>query len=222
LWKDSGIKKTFESKKVFADMDNTPYFFERVQQYAQPNYKTTFEDYVRVRDRTVGIVTTKLRLTHKKHEIHVNVTDVGGQRSERRKWLPLFDGANVVVWVMSLASYDQMLYENNTVNRFDEAFNLFAEYCHHKHFANTEFVVFMNKKDIFEKKLSTIPFTKYDHKFDENNANNSDEVINYVQKRHEDIFFKKEKKSCYLLSYHMCNGQQTNRRGHQSSQIFLV
>ncbi|ETO04154.1 hypothetical protein RFI_33248, partial [Reticulomyxa filosa] len=39
IWKDSGIKRTFQVKQTFADMDNTPYFLDRVRLYSQPNYK---------------------------------------------------------------------------------------------------------------------------------------------------------------------------------------
>ncbi|ETO35612.1 GTP-binding alpha subunit, partial [Reticulomyxa filosa] len=114
-------------------------------------------------------------------------------RTERKKWLGLFDGTDVVMWVMSLASYDQLLFEDNVKNRYDDAFELFQNHCHDKNFKKTEFVVFLNKFDLFEEKLASIPFTKYDPNFEDSKANDTQAVIEYVQTRHEDIFHKQEK-----------------------------
>jgi hypothetical protein len=39
--------------------------------------------------------------------------DVGGQRSERRKWIHCFENVNAVMFVASLAVYDQVLLEDS-------------------------------------------------------------------------------------------------------------
>ena len=39
--------------------------------------------------------------------------DVGGQRSERRKWLPCFEGVNAVIFCVALSEYDLVLREDN-------------------------------------------------------------------------------------------------------------
>ena len=53
--------------------------------------------------------------------------DVGGQRNERKKWIHCFDDENAVIFVVALSEYDQMLFEDNTVNRMVEAIILFEE-----------------------------------------------------------------------------------------------
>ena len=79
--------------------------------------------------------------------------DVGGQRNERRKWIHCFDNVHAVVFVASLSEFDQTLYEDETKNRTDEALELFAQISNSKWFVNTSLILFLNKKDLFEKKL---------------------------------------------------------------------
>ena len=80
--------------------------------------------------------------------------DVGGQRNERRKWIHCFDNVDCVVFVASLSEFDQHLYEDETKNRLEEALELFAQISNSKWFASTALILFLNKKDLFEKKAS--------------------------------------------------------------------
>lgn len=52
---------------------------------------------------------------------HVNVfyrmVDVGGQRSERRKWIHCFENVTSIIFLVALSEYDQILFESeNEVN----------------------------------------------------------------------------------------------------------
>ena len=80
--------------------------------------------------------------------------DVGGQRNERRKWIHCFDNVDSVVFVASLSEFDQNLYEDETKNRLDEALELFAQIVNSKWFKECSIILFLNKKDLFEKKVS--------------------------------------------------------------------
>lgn len=49
---------------------------------------------------------------------YFGVYDVGGQRSERRKWISVFDYVNAIIFVASISEYDQRVREDNrTVNK---------------------------------------------------------------------------------------------------------
>lgn len=46
-----------------------------------------------------------------------SVVDVGGQRSERRKWIHCFDDVKAIIFVVALSGYNQVLFEDIRVNR---------------------------------------------------------------------------------------------------------
>ena len=45
------------------------------------------------------------------------LVDVGGQRSERRKWIQCFDNVASVLFIISLSEFNQVLIEDNLTNR---------------------------------------------------------------------------------------------------------
>ena len=42
------------------------------------------------------------------------VFDVGGQRSERRKWIHCFDNVEAIIFITAISEYDQVLFEDET------------------------------------------------------------------------------------------------------------
>jgi GTPase SAR1 family protein len=85
--------------------------------------------------------------------IEFEVHDVGGQRSERKKWVNSFPNVNAVIFVAALSEYDQTLAEAKRHNRMMEALNLFESVVKNVHFENTPIMLFLNKKDIFAEKI---------------------------------------------------------------------
>ena len=41
------------------------------------------------------------------------MVDVGGQRSERKKWLNCFENVTSLIFLVALSEYDQVLYESD-------------------------------------------------------------------------------------------------------------
>lgn len=41
--------------------------------------------------------------------------DVGGQRSERKKWIHCFENVTAIVFLVAISEYDQVLVEDETV-----------------------------------------------------------------------------------------------------------
>ena len=87
--------------------------------------------------------------------------DVGGQRSERKKWIHCFEAVTCIIFCVALSEYDQVLLEVNTVNRMQESLTLFGSIVNSAWFTRTSIVLFLNKIDIFRKKLLTVPLERY-------------------------------------------------------------
>ena len=50
--------------------------------------------------------------------LHFRMVDVGGQRSERRKWIHCFENVTSIIFLVALSEYDQILFESdNEVRR---------------------------------------------------------------------------------------------------------
>lgn len=79
--------------------------------------------------------------------------DVGGQRSQRRKWVYCFEDVRAVLFVVALSGYDMTLLEDTTVNRLEESLNLFEQIVNNRWFKEASFVLFLNKLDLFREKI---------------------------------------------------------------------
>jgi len=91
--------------------------------------------------------------------------DVGGQRSERKKWIHCFENVTVILFLVAISEYDQHLMEDETVNRMQEALTLFDSICNSRWFVKTSIILFLNKIDRFREKLPISPMNHYFHDF---------------------------------------------------------
>lgn len=122
-----------------------------------PNYIPDDEDILRARMRSTGIEEAEFKFL----DMNFRMVDVGGQRSERRKWIHCFQDVNAILFCASLNEYDQTLREDQKTNRMIESLNLFQEVSASRWFKNTHIILFLNKLDLFEKKILNVPLQKY-------------------------------------------------------------
>lgn len=84
------------------------------------------------------------------------ITDVGGQRIERKKWISCFDRVSAVIYVVSLQGFNKVLMEDSSANTMCEAIALFKLLFNtRKEFRNTPVSVFFNQYDLYVKELVT-------------------------------------------------------------------
>jgi len=156
LWKTKVIQNAFSRRAEFWNLDAAPYYFEHVVRFCQEPFNPTEEDCIMARVRTTGIVVTEFD----EGPVHFSVVDVAGQRSERKKWIHCFDDVKCLVFVVSLAGYNQVMFEDATHNRMHEALNLFQQISNNPFFASTPIFLFLNKKDLFESMIKDADLRK--------------------------------------------------------------
>jgi guanine nucleotide-binding protein subunit alpha len=157
LWRDPNVKEAVRRSREFQLNDSAVYYFNSMDRMSSPDYLPTDQDILRSRVKTTGITET----TFKVGELTYKLFDVGGQRSERKKWIHCFENVTALVFLVSLSEYDQMLYEDESVNRMQEALTLFDSICNSRWFVKTSIILFLNKIDLFAEKLPRSPLGDY-------------------------------------------------------------
>lgn len=178
------IKRVYERPEVleftkvhqghFYLVDSTSYFLSNVSRIATPGYVPTQEDILRTRKKTSGIFDFRFEMGG----LNIHMFDVGGQRSERKKWIHCFDNVTLIIFCVALSEYDQVLLEENTQNRLEESLTLFDSVVNSRWFSRTSVVLFLNKIDVFASKLPYSPLEKYFP--DYNGGDNINKAVKYI------------------------------------------
>ena len=83
LWHDPVIPSVMDRSSEFYLMDSATYFFSELRRISAPDYCPTEADVLRARTKTTGISETRFNMG----QLSIHMFDVGGQRSERKKWI---------------------------------------------------------------------------------------------------------------------------------------
>lgn len=76
----------------------------------------TEQDILRTRVKTTGIVEVHFSFKN----LNFKLFDVGGQRSERKKWIHCFEDVTAIIFCVAMSEYDQVLHEDETTVRIDK------------------------------------------------------------------------------------------------------
>ncbi|VDI63904.1 guanine nucleotide-binding protein G(q) subunit alpha [Mytilus galloprovincialis] len=162
LWCDSGIQECYDRRREYQLTDSAKYYLDDVDRLTQPNYLPTLQDILRVRVPTTGIIEYPFDLD----SIIFRMVDVGGQRSERRKWIHCFENVTSIMFLVALSEYDQVLVESDNENRMEESKALFRTIITYPWFQNSSVILFLNKKDLLEEKIMLSHLVDYFPEFD--------------------------------------------------------
>lgn len=157
LCQDPVYEKVLEHTSDFYLMDSATYFFEAVLRIGEPEYVPTETDVLRARRKTSGIAETKFAMG----QLSIHMFDVGGQRSERKKWIHCFESVTSIIFCTALSEYDQVLLEEGRQNRMIESLTLFESVINSRWFLRTSIILFLNKIDVFKHKIPRVPLEKY-------------------------------------------------------------
>ncbi|XP_073325022.1 guanine nucleotide-binding protein G(t) subunit alpha-1 [Pagrus major] len=210
LWKDTGIQACFDRASEYQLNDSAGYYLNDLERLVQPGYVPTEQDVLRSRVKTTGIIETQFSfkdlhfsaptVIDHNHKDGVflfpcRMFDVGGQRSERKKWIHCFEGVTCIIFIAALSAYDMVLVEDDEVNRMHESLHLFNSICNHRYFIATSIVLFLNKKDVFIEKIKkahlSMCFPDYD------GPNTYEDAGNYIKIQFLDLNMRRDIKEIY-------------------------
>ncbi|XP_050951294.1 guanine nucleotide-binding protein subunit alpha-15.1 isoform X2 [Labeo rohita] len=195
LWADDGIKACYSRRREYQLLDSTEYYMTNLERIAAPEFIPTAQDVLRVRFPTTGINDYSFTV----EKITLRIVDVGGQKSERRKWIHCFENVTSLIFLASLSEYDQVLEENNKENRMKESLSLFYTTIHSPWFATASIILFLNKMDILEEKVKASDLKTYFTGFNgkQRNAQEAMTFIHNMYKQRSVCAETKESKNVY-------------------------
>ncbi|KAF9650225.1 G-protein alpha subunit [Thelephora ganbajun] len=158
LWHDPVIPQIMDyHSSEFYLMDSASYFFTEAERIGSADYTPNETDVLRCRQKSTGIVETRFNVS----PLSIHMFDVGGQRSERKKWIHCFESVTSIIFCTALSEYDQVLLEQRNQNRMAESLELFDSIINSRWFLRTSIILFMNKIDVFRNKLPKVPLERY-------------------------------------------------------------
>ncbi|TGZ73113.1 hypothetical protein CRM22_001714 [Opisthorchis felineus] len=191
LWCDPGVQTAVSRSREFQLNDSASYYLNAVERLSDPNYIPSEQDVLRTRVRTTGIMETHFNFKG----LNIRMFDVGGQRTERKKWMHCFEGVTAIIFVVALSEYDLTLAEDQEVNRMLESMRLFSSICNNQWFVETSIILFLNKRDLFEDKITKSPLTICFPEY--MGLNNYEEASQYIRRRFEGLSGQNKAKDVY-------------------------
>ncbi|GAA54466.1 Guanine nucleotide-binding protein G(i) subunit alpha [Clonorchis sinensis] len=191
LWSCNSVQQCFARSKEYQLNDSAEYYMKSLDRIAAPGYTPTEQDVLRSRVKTTGIVESGFRYK----DLEFKVFDVGGQRSERKKWMHCFEGVTAILFVVAMSEYDLKLAEDQTTNRMHESLRLFESICNSQWFLETSIILFLNKKDLFLEKIKTSPLTICFPEY--TGSQTFEETSSYIRGKFEELNRRKATKTIY-------------------------
>ena len=170
------------------------YFITRIPDIVKSEYVPTPTDLLHMRIPTTGLAEMDFQANSTTFQVY----DVGGERTERRKWIHYFEDVNLVLFVVDISGYNNITDEGR--NTLHESLEVFEGICQDKFLKGAKTVLLFNKCDLFRKKLYVAPlkecFPDYTGNRDVCEANT------YISDKFRRIFHTSKKKEIDI--YFIC------------------
>ncbi|XP_016125993.1 guanine nucleotide-binding protein subunit alpha-13-like [Sinocyclocheilus grahami] len=175
LWHDSSIQNAYDRRREFQLGESVKYFLDNVDKLGQLDYLPSQKDILLARKPTKGILEYDFEIKN----VPFKMVDVGGQRSERKRWFECFDSVTSILFLVSSSEYDQVLMEDRQTNRLTESLNIFETIVNNCVFANVSIILFLNKTDLLEEKVTNVNIKDYFPEFT-GDPHNLQDVQNFL------------------------------------------
>ncbi|KAJ3513146.1 hypothetical protein NLJ89_g3115 [Agrocybe chaxingu] len=159
LWRDPVVQQTLKAAEIALD-EQPGFFLDQVQRITSEDYKPRPEDVLKARVTTIGPEEHQIIAENGPDNARYwTIYDVGGSKTA---WAQFFDDVNIIIFLAPMSGFNQVLAEDESVNRLTDSLRLWQMICSNKVLSNIEFVLFLNKLDILDSKLkSGIQFSSF-------------------------------------------------------------
>ncbi|KAI8901307.1 G-protein alpha subunit-domain-containing protein, partial [Globomyces pollinis-pini] len=156
MWEDPAVKSGFEELNHLIP-HSTSHFMTNIKRVAFADSVLNNEDILMQRTVTQTISETTFIANNTK----VHFFDVSGLKHHRKQWIPYFQDILMIIFLVDVSAYDKTMAENPDMNRMVDAIHLFDEIVNHKLLKSVSISLFLNKKDLFEKKVKKVPISQF-------------------------------------------------------------
>uniref|UniRef100_A0A183FD59 G-protein alpha subunit n=1 Tax=Heligmosomoides polygyrus TaxID=6339 RepID=A0A183FD59_HELPZ len=157
IYNSQFIQSTLLRKDEVELLDSAQYFLDDLERISVSDYRANEMDVIRARVPTSGINEIEFSYKH----CAFRMVDVGGQRSEQRKWIHCFDNVSGVLFIAEISAYNLIEDDGETRkvdNRLKYSMHLFKRVANNRCFGKkTAMILFLNKIDVFKRKILTTP-----------------------------------------------------------------
>jgi guanine nucleotide-binding protein G(i) subunit alpha len=156
FWEDSTIQKAILNPKNsnYSEYSvSLKYIMDNWDRLTDADWSPTPEDLLMLRARTSGFMETNVQVK----DWIWKLIDVGGQRVERKKWPAITAGLNGILFFASLNDYDAEAEVPNMKTRMHESLAVWREVLLSEDASHAPIILFLNKKDLFEKRITECP-----------------------------------------------------------------
>merc|ERR1719397_1947274 len=113
LWKDRGIRATFERRWQFQLIDSAKYLFSNIDRISEKDYIPSETDLIRCCMHTTGFVDHSCTI----RDQEIRIRDVGGSQKEIKKWQFAFhEDIKALIYVCDLSGFYKKIYEGERVS----------------------------------------------------------------------------------------------------------
>ncbi|KAJ7932073.1 guanine nucleotide-binding protein alpha-4 subunit [Mycena leptocephala] len=150
LWNDPTVKEVLRAHRLRLE-DMAGFFLDSIERVTALSYEPTDEDILKARLKTLGVSEHHFNLkAGNMVPQSLVVYDVGGARS-----LPFFDRVHCILFLSPLSCFDQVLAEDESVNRLEDSVLLWKTIVSSPLLKETSLILFLNKCDLLKAKLQS-------------------------------------------------------------------
>jgi len=196
LWNDERMKEAWEDVREIT-MIQLDYLMGNLDRFLSQDFQPTNDDILRARICTTGDHSSQFDTSFENKNLMWNLVDVGGQFSEREKWKSILDSPEEINGCLFFLALDEFNIPNLELKtseyntKFDLAFAVFEEIMNSVE--NVCRILFLNKVDLFQKKLEDKEkFTQFKKNLGYDGDNSRENCTKFLQNQLTDKLNNKD------------------------------